>query len=205
MARTSPTLAVLAGTLLLIPAAACTSMNMGTLADILASGGVYGGGSELSGEVRSLDTRRQEIEVQPGWGQSQWVGYDNRTVVVYRQREYEVYDLQRGDQIRIWLDQDRQGESYASRIELQQSPGDVGDPNDDRDLRRLEGTVRRVDTRNGSFELERRGNDEVLLVTLPYGANRSMNDRLRRLERGDRVEIEGYLLNTRRIELVRFL
>ncbi len=204
MARISPASAILAGTLLLIPAAACSTMSLGTLADVLATGGVYGGGSELSGEVRALDTRRQEIEVQPGWGQSQRVEYDGRTVVVYRQRQYEVRDLQRGDLVRIQLDQNRQGVSYASRIELQESTRDPRGDGDERDVRRMDGTVRYVDTRNGSFELEPRGDDQVFLVTLPYAADRALSDRLRRLQRGDRVQIEGYLLNATRIELVRF-
>ena len=188
--------------LLVLTLGGCASL--GSLEQILGEmGGLYG--NELSGEIRQVDTRRQEIELQSGWGDREWIRYDGRTEVLYRQRRYSVRDLERGDRVRIRLDESRSRDSerYASVIQVEESVG-----YDDRDVdgrrERIEGRVHSVDTREGWFEVtDSRG--DVLLVTLPYEPNRGLHDRFRRLDRGDRVRFEAQRLNRRRVEILRFL
>lgn len=180
----------------------CT--GMGSLADILAAGaGVYGGGNEVSGEIQSIDTRRQEIQLQSGWGGGERIRYDGRTQVIYQQRRYDVRDLERGDLVRVRLESSR-NTRVASTIQVEQSVRDRQNGRVGSGVERVEGRVVRIDTRQGWFELERSWGSN-LMVTLPYDPNRSLTDRFRRLRRGDRVRVEGQMLNGSRMELYRFL
>jgi hypothetical protein len=187
----------------LLASASCA--GMGTLAEVLAStGGVYGNGQELSGEIRSIDTRRQELQLQSARGGSDRLRYDGRTEVIYQQRRYSVQDLERGDVVRVLVDS-RGQQPYASRIQVQRSVRDRpdrygGTPR----LERFDGSVVRVDTRQGWFELQQ-NRGPVFLVLLPYDPGRAIDDRFRRLRRGDRIRIEGYIVDGSRIELRRFM
>src|SRR5688572_32930220 len=76
-----------AAALLLVATAACA--NTGGLGNILGS--VLGGnqqGGQVSGSVRSLDTRTQQIAIQQSNGQTVALEYDNRTQVVYQNQSY---------------------------------------------------------------------------------------------------------------------
>ncbi|MEX2584354.1 MAG: hypothetical protein WD766_13885 [Gemmatimonadota bacterium] len=194
---------VLALSLLLVGVPGCAGVGLGSLADILA-GGVLGGG-DVSGEVRRIDERRQEIEVQSGWGGAQRVRYDRRTQVIYRQRRYDVRSLERGDLVRVRVENDRRGTPYTNLIYVEASVQDRrGGDRVGRNVRleRLTGTVYRIDDRSGSFEL--RMNRGTVLVILPYDASRSTVERFRRLRRGNRITIEGYPIDRSRVELYRF-
>lgn len=180
----------------------CT--GMGSLSDILAAGtGIGGTSGEIRGEIRQIDTSRREIEVLSGWGRSERVRYDGRTEVVYRQRRYDVRDLERGDLVAVRLDQDRDNR-YARWVEVEQSARERQVSGPGNGIQRLDGTVARVDTQRGWFELQV-GRGSPTLVTLPYQPNRSLQDRFRRLRQGERVRIEGEFLNPTRVELHRFL
>lgn len=188
--------------LLLFTATACA--GMGTLDDLLGMGGVYGTNREVSGSIRSIDTRRQEIQLESAWRGSQRVRYDNRTQVISGNRRYSVRDLRRGDRVQIWVDQDRRGQAYASRITLQQNTQSRGGGQASARIQRLDGSVGRLDLQRGWFELHpNRGS--VVLVTLPYEPSRNLRDRFRRLRQGERIRIEGQMLNSSRVELQRFL
>lgn len=184
----------------------CAGMNIGTLADVLASGtGIYG--SSLNGEIRSIDTRRQEIRLATGLNGDERIRYDNRTEVLYQQRRYEVRDLSIGDYVQVQLDEYR-NQRYATTIRVQESGRRGGsstqDPraNGNRRIEQLEGRIDRIDQRQGWLEMDDRYGTRVL-VTLPYQANRGLSDRFNRLRRGDRVRIEGERLNAGRMELHR--
>ncbi|MEX2571146.1 MAG: hypothetical protein WD737_07550 [Gemmatimonadota bacterium] len=120
-ARFHPLRSAVAVLFLAASPAACVSMD--TLAEVLASGGLYGQ-REVSGEVRRIDTRRQEIELTAGWGRSERLLYDGRTEVVYRRRRYRVRDLERGDLVRVRVEPERRGARYARLIEVEQSVRD---------------------------------------------------------------------------------
>ncbi|HUE95960.1 MAG TPA: hypothetical protein VMN39_04845 [Longimicrobiaceae bacterium] len=197
-----PVFAPLAG----LGLAGCASF--GSLEDILATvgaGGLYG--NEVSGEISRIDTRRQEIEIASAWGGAERVRYDGRTEVIYRQRRYDVRDLERGDRVRVRVDdrRDRDRDRYATVIHVQESRTTRSD---DRDVysrpQRLDGRVTEVDARRGWFEMTDSRGDPIL-VTLPYDPNRTLRDRFGRVRRGDRVRIEGVWLNRSRVEVLRFL
>lgn len=180
--------------------------SLGSLEQILsqAAGGLYG--SEMAGQVRQVDTRRQQIEIQSGWGGAERVRYDRRTEVIYRQRRYDVRELEPGDYVRIRVEDDRDREPYASVIHVEESRSDRrgGDRGSYSRVTRIEGQVNRIDAQRGWFEItDSRG--EAFLVTLPYEPNRSLRDKFRRIRRGDRVRLEGERLNNTRVEILRFL
>ena len=120
--------------LLLVAVTGCVGVGMGTLADILSADEIYGTGQDLRGEIRRIDTRRQEIELESKW-RTERVRYDGRTEVIYRQRRYRGGDLERGDFVRIRTDTDRRGDLYASTIQVQEGGRDRRD-SDRRDTRR---------------------------------------------------------------------
>lgn len=179
----------------------CAGTGM-SLGDILAAGGVYGG--DVSGEVRRIDTQRREIEVRSGWGGAERVRYDGRTQVYYGQRRYDVRDLERGDLVRMRVEQDRRGERYATVIEVRGNASDRGGRGERSGrLERLGGSVARIDDRAGWFEVVP-GRSRAVRVILPYDPPRSVRDRFRRLRRGQYVEVEVYRIDGSRAELYRF-
>jgi hypothetical protein len=201
-------LKLLLGGLLLLPVSGCAGVGMETLADVLAGGAVRG--QDISGEIRQIDTRRREIEVQSGWSGSEWVRYDGRTAVVAGQRRFDVRDLRRGDQVRIVVDDanNRERELYARRIEVQRSANRDQPRHEDvrsgSRLIRLDGNVTRIDERSGSFELNA-GRGDIIRVTVANETSREARDRARRLRRGQRVRIEARMTDDDNARLYRFL
>src|SRR5207237_7562392 len=85
-----------AGALMLASVGACA----GNLGNIL--GGVLGNGarsSQLSGTIRGVDSRYQQISIQTNGGQTVPVSYDNQTQVVYQNQNYSPTALEYGDQV----------------------------------------------------------------------------------------------------------
>lgn len=151
--------------------------------------------------------------------------YDDRTTVQHEGRSYRPQDLERGD--RIAAEIERSGDRFfVEEIEvLYDVTGDSGSggvlDDDDDDVRTadLRGTVRSVDTRDRTLEVESarysssfsttgRAND---VVVVHYDANTTVEFQGRRygpenLERGDSVEIElrdlGSRLLAEEIEVV---
>lgn len=191
----------------LLAGAGCA--QMGTWEDVLGGVLTPGMGGEVTGEVRRVDTRRQRIELLTHEGRREVVGYDRRTRVVYRQREYPVSALERGDEVSLRLRRDTRGDLYTDYVQVRRSVSDRGGYGGREDyghgarVERLEGRVEHVDYRRGQFSVRDRYGREVL-VSLPYGARRSDVDRLRRLRRGEHVRVEVERLNERRAELRRF-
>ncbi|HSJ31501.1 MAG TPA: DUF5666 domain-containing protein [Longimicrobiales bacterium] len=173
-------------------AAACAPLeSLGGMGD------VFGGGNSLYGEVRSVDTRRGRIQVREQYGRDQTVRYDNRTRVVYQNREYPVSSLERGDQVQMRLAYDRNNTAWADRIEVRSSARRTdGRDRDDRDrgdiwgsrVQRLEGRVQAIDVRRGYFTVT--DNQSRVLVYMPRNARREDVRRFERLRRGERVRVE---------------
>jgi hypothetical protein len=97
-------LSVLAALLLL---AACSSGGLGDLGGILGSPSPSQS-SDVQATVNYVDTSAQRIDVNVNYvnnlrnsqgGQS--IYYDNNTRVLYQGRQYQVSDLERGDQISV--------------------------------------------------------------------------------------------------------
>lgn len=119
MRRTS--LLTLGGGLFLL--SACS--GLGSLGDILGS--IGGGGTQqqqqgqMQAEVQQIDTNGQRIYIRDQNGRSGYVRFDSQTQVIYRQQQYPVTALERGDIVVIQVQQISQNELYASRIEVTRS------------------------------------------------------------------------------------
>lgn len=160
----------------------------------------------VSGEVERVDTSRREIVIGTSGG-DRVVEYDDRTRVLYRGQQYRPENLERGDVVRVELQDGRDRNPYADTIEVTQAVQDRqagADPYDRNDAERLTGTVEWIDERRGEFGLltDRR---ETVTVEVPFDAGASVRDRFARLDRGDYVRIEADVRDRERVELLRFL
>lgn len=211
---------VLAAVAVTLTISACAGSGLGTLGDVLGSAQ----SNSLYGEVRSVDTRRGSIQVREQRGRDYTVRIDNRTRVLYQQREYSVSALERGDQVQVYVEYDRNNTAWADRIEVRESARDSRDRDrgdwdrdrgdrdrndrdrNDRDraaVMRLDGRVQGIDTRRGWFTVtQTRGPRLVVYVT-----RNTRSDEIRRFERlrrGDRVRVEVRSRGRDQAELIRF-
>src|SRR5690606_25704504 len=192
--KTHATLLVL--TLLAGGATACTPLNASSAPWPTASSRV------VVGEVRSVDTRRNLIQVRDQRGGSVVARYDGRTRVMYGPMRSSIRVLDRGDRVRMHVRYDRRGTPRAERVDVIQdyarrSPVAIGR------VQRVSGTVRQVDTRRGYFMLDpgRSGNIRVIV---PHRLSRNDARRFDRLRRGDRVRVDIRYYSRNQAELVRF-
>ncbi len=179
---------------------ACSSM--GSLGSIL--GGVLGQGSgngdSVSGTVRSVDTRSQQISIQQSNGQTVQLLFDNRTSVSYQNQNYPVTSLENGDQVTARVQAQNNGGYYTDLIQVDQSArGGTTSGN----AQSFQGTVRQVDQSNGLFTLTVSGGS-VLTVSMPYNPSRTDLSRFQNLRSGDFVRFYGVYLSNSRVELRQF-
>jgi hypothetical protein len=190
------TLAALALALTAVPACA-------TMGDLIRDDvGLNGGSSLVRGEVRSIDARRGRLQVREDHGRNITVSVDGRTRVVYRQRQYPLSALERGDLVRMRVTYDRRGNAWADRVDVQESVRDRRVATSRR-IARVDGVVRSIDTRRGHFTVERSRTNRVV-VYAPRGLRGEDARRLQRLRRGDRVRVDVYMVSQNQAELVRF-
>ena len=169
--------------------------------------GDYGGvnASDVIGEVEYIDARAREIEIRTDSGQTAVLRYDDRTQVLYRQRTYEVANLERGDYIAARVQRDRDGRDFTDTITVRESVQDRGSVGrGTARLDRAEGRVEYVDSRRGTFEL-RDSRNRLIVVSVAFNAPRSVIDQFNRLRAGDYVRIEGRAANSDRFDLENFL
>jgi len=178
----------------------CAGTGMGSAVDV-----IFGPGATLGGDVftvRSLDTRRQRLDLEDRRGSRIHVEYDRRTRVVYQNREYAVSVLQRGDLATMRLQSDGRNRYYTDRIHLRERAADRGAVHGRARVQRIGGTVGRIDRRHGAFEVHD-GRRRTVVATLPYRADRDTENRFRRLRTGQRVLVEGRMISQQRIEVQR--
>jgi hypothetical protein len=168
--------------------------------------GDYGSSSsDIVGEVQYVDTRAREVEIRTDSGRTSVVSYDNNTQVVYRQRNYSVDNLERGDYIAARVQQDRDGRPVANSITVRESVQDRGSSGGGRGrFDRAEGRVEYVDARRGTFEIRDQRN-RLIVVSVAFNSPRAVMDQFNRLRNGDYVRIEGRSVNADRFELENFL
>lgn len=174
-------------------------------------GGVLGGGGggaqqgEVLVEVQGVDTRQQAIQVRTEQGETGAVLFDENTVVVYRQEQYPVTALERGDVAVMQIQQIDQNRLYTPRVDVQQSvqertgqvtPG-AGQ------LRQLTGEVGQVDNQRQRFEL--RTADGIYTIILPENPGAGMLDYFNRLRTGTDVTVEGVPFGADGLTLRRFI
>jgi hypothetical protein len=168
--------------------------------------GDYGGigGGDVVGEVEYVDTRSREIEIRTDSGRTSVLRYDERTQVIYRQRNYSVDNLERGDYVAARVQQDRDGRSYTDTITVRESVQDRGGRAGSGRFDRIDGRVEYIDARRGTFEVRDQRN-RLVIVAVPFNAPRQVIDRFNRLREGDSVRIEGRTVGSDRFELESFL
>ena len=200
------------GTLALASAAALSACSQaGNVGEILGSvlGSATGQGqggqaAQVSGVVRGVDTRNQQIGLQLSNGQTVGVQYDNNTQVIYNNQRYNITSLEQGDQVTARIQQN--GNAYYTDLvqvdaPVQGSTGSAGTTSGN--VMSISGTVRQVDPQNGLFTLST-GNYGTVTVSLPYNVSRSDQQRFQSLRSGDGVRLYGVFLNNQRVELRQF-
>lgn len=194
-----------AGRALASLAAAATLAGCSTLGDLGSIlGGAPGTGSEVRAEIQEVDEWREEIAFETQDRRTGVVSFDERTRVVYQNREYPVTALERGDLVRMRLSETAGGELYTDLIEVEQSADQrTSDPWGSGQNERLEGNVAWIDQDRGQFLLDLRSGAEVM-VNLPQGAPNQMVYEFQRLDRGDYVRIEARPISNQQVEIVRF-
>jgi hypothetical protein len=186
-----------------------TGCAAGSLGQVLGGYGLPGLGRSIDGRVGYVDSRYQQIQIQPSSGRTVTLDYDSRTEVVYRNQRYSVRSLERGDYVRARIQEDNRGRPYVDRITVEQSIRDTrGGGRDNgrygtRTRQTFQGRVGTVDYQRGYFQLQE-GYRGSYTVMMPFRPSSRDLDRFRRLHRGDNVRIEGVFLDNGRIELYRF-
>lgn len=183
-------------------------------------------GSTVRGTVRNVNTSARRIEIDRGYGNSTvTVDYDNNTFVRHNNQNYQVADLERGDEVDIRVRDIGSGRLQASEITVTRSISAGNGPGSGTNNQygsTIRGTVRRVDTSRRQIELEQAsfinnfnsgsstGNRTFVVQ---YGSNTGVEvngqmQAITGLERGDVVDVQvsnttGSVLNATRITLVR--
>jgi hypothetical protein len=189
--------AAIALLLMLVPA--CAALD-GVLGDV--GGYPDGRSSQIVGEVRSVDSRRGQLQVRDDRSRSNvTLRYDNRTRVTYGRQQYPASALERGDVVRVAVSYDRSGSAWADRVDVR-STARPGRTTAGR-VQRVDGTVRAVDTRRGYFALDQ-NRAATIVVYMPQRASSSDARRFERLRRGDRIRVELRPIGNNQAELVRF-
>jgi hypothetical protein len=199
--RLTPALVMVAAT------AGCAQLgNLGTLADILGGVGGAGAGQQgrLAAEVQQVDTRAQQIHVRTNDGRTGAVRYDAQTRVIYRQQQYQVTALERGDLVSMQVREVSQNTLYTDYIEVEQSVQDrTGHTGGAAQVQRFSGRVGQIDQSRGMFQLDMASAGTVT-VSLPFNAQRATVDQFQRLRTGNNVTIDGVVIGTGRVELYQF-
>ena len=159
--------------------------------------------NEIVGEVQNIDARSRQIEIRTDAGRTSSIRYDDNTQVIYRQRNYQVSNLERGDYVAARIQQDRDGRNYTDTVTVRESVQDRGSTGGAR-LDQIEGRVEYVDNRRGTFEI-RDSRNRLIVVTVAFNAPRAVTDRFNRLRNGDFVRIEGRTVSADRFDLEDFL
>ena len=180
----------------------------GSLGSVLGSvlGGGGGGASQnqVSGIVRSVDTRNQQISLQQSNGQTVGIGFDNQTKVVYQNQNYSVTSLENGDKVTARIQQTSNGAYYTDYVQVDASvQTTTGSGSTSAEVQSLQGTVRRIDVANGWFDVSMSSNVTVT-VSMPYNASRTDVQKFQNLRNGDVVRFTGVYLNNSRVELRQF-
>jgi hypothetical protein len=217
-----------AATVALLLMAACGSSGNG-IGDIFGGGNQSSTGAyQIRGTVDSVDTRSQSIyltnvtgyntNLNGGRSSSVRVYYDNRTSLNYQGQSYRPDQLERGDEVTVNVDQSgnqliaqTMDVTYNTRGGMASgsngSNGTYGYPSSSypssQQYSTIRGTVRNVDTRTQTIELEntnwvsgfRTNNTNTSRFVVRYDPNASVDYNgqmypVTNLERGDVVDVQ---------------
>ena len=203
MTALSRTVRAAAAALALASVGACS--QAGSLGSVLGSvlGGGQQGGSQISGTIRQVDTRNQQLALQQSNGQTVAIQYDNQTKVVYQNQQYSVSNLENGDQVTARVQQTQNGGYYTDLVQVDQSvQGSTGSTSNGQ-VQSLQGVVRRIDTQNGWFQIDG-GNNTLITVYMPYNPARADLQKFQNLRNGDVARFTGVYVNNNRVDLRQF-
>jgi hypothetical protein len=160
----------------------------------------------IDGEIREVDARRGRIRVRSMRHGTRTVRVDRSTRVLYRRVEYTLEALEPGDVVRVFVEVDRNGAPWASRVDVRASVDERRHSNRQarpREYAWLDGTVARMDRNEGWFTVSVRRAGEIV-VWVPDDLDRDDERRLGRMRRGDQVRIEVRPITSDEAELVGF-
>jgi hypothetical protein len=181
----------------------CAGNALGTVGEVLGTvlgqpaGAAQG---QVAVEIRGVNTQQQVIQVATQDGQSGNVRYDQNTVVVYRQQQYPVTALERGDLAVIHV-QEAQGVTYVSRVDVQQSARERTGTGTA--LVQMSGRVTQINHNAGTFVMQTQGGS--VAVSLPYNPPQATLNYFHQLRVGHDVRLEATMISTGRAEIHRFL
>ncbi|HET7437133.1 MAG TPA: hypothetical protein VFN10_20665 [Thermoanaerobaculia bacterium] len=187
------------------------------------SNGTYGSyATTLHGTVRSVDTSRRTIELDRGYGSgSAIVEYASNTPVYFSGRNYNIADLERGDEVDIRVQDYGNGRYVADDLTVTRSISGTSGSSTSSSYSTIRGTVRYINTSNRTIELESTnwisgfnsgaGTGSTMIVQYDTNTQVSVSGRLyplTNLERGDVIDVQvrnlggsSYLANS--VTLVR--
>jgi exosome complex RNA-binding protein Csl4 len=191
-----------AAALILASTGACAGNQLGNIL-----GGVLGGGAaqsdQLSGTIRGVDTRSQQISIQQSNGQTIPVSYDNQTQVVYQNQNYSPSALEAGDRVTARVQATNSNTYYTDYVQVDQSVNGTTTGTTSNNVQLLQGTVRQVDRQNGVFTVDV-NNGYTLTVTMPYNPAANDVNRFNSLRSGDLVRFYGVYLSSSQVQLRQF-
>jgi hypothetical protein len=181
----------------------CAGNALGTVGEVLGTVLGQPAGSaqgQVAVEIRGVNTQQQVIQVATQDGQSGNVRYDQNTVVVYRQQQYPVTALERGDLAVIHV-QEAQGVTYVSRVDVQQSARERTGTGTA--LVQMSGRITQINHSAGTFVMQTQGGS--VAVSLPYNPPQATLNYFHQLRVGHDVRLEATMISTGRAEIHRFL
>jgi outer membrane lipoprotein SlyB len=192
-----------AGAALMVAAlGACAGNQLGNiLGRVLGGGSQSGQAGQLSGTIRGVDTRSQQIAIQQSNGQTVPVYYDNQTQVVFQNQNYSPTSLENGDRVTARV-QANGSNYYTDYVQVDQSVNG-SNTGSTSNVQMLQGTVRQVDRRNGVFTVDV-NNGYTLTVSMPYNPSSTDANRFNNLRSGELVRFYGTYLNSSQVQLRQF-
>jgi hypothetical protein len=155
-------------------------------------------GDEIVGEITAIDLRLRQIDMRitpsgASRAENRIIRLEQDTQVLYRGREYPISSLEVGDIVALQI-RNRDRGSWTNLVRVEQGGKDRQARQSGAASQRIEGTIERIDSRTGTFELrERSGNN--IRVSLAPNAESPVADQFTRLRRGDYVLAEGRFLS----------
>jgi predicted transcriptional regulator len=180
---------------------ACAGNSLGNVLGSVLGGGSQSQSGQLTGTIRSVDTRSQQIAIQQSNGQTVPVRYDNQTQVVYQNQNYSPTALENGDRVTARI-QANGNNYYTDYVQVDQSVrSNTGGTSSN--VQVVQGTVRQIDRASGLFTVDV-SNYGTVTVSLPYNPTNEDINRFNGLRQGDYVRFYGTFLSNSRVELRQF-
>ena len=189
------------GALMVASMGACAGNSLGNVLGSVLGGGSQSQSGQLTGTIRGVDTRSQQIAIQQSNGQTVPVYYDKQTQVVFQNQNYSPTALENGDRVTARI-QANGNNYYTDYVQVDQSVR-ANSGGTSSNVQVVQGTVRQIDRASGLFTLDVT-NYGTVTVSLSYNPTRDDLNRFNGLRQGDYVRFYGAFLSNSRVELRQF-